>query len=130
MTTLQIVLLVLVFVAVDFAVVGGVIYAATSELREFSSKYPPHEPRPNAIRKEFQSFKIGIVGLGGCIHVAVDEDFLHLSPAWVARRFGMKPMSIPWERIEPKGPFFGRFRVTIDGTMISGPKWCFELLER
>lgn len=129
MTTPQIILFVSVFVVMDLTIIGAVIYAASGEIREFAIKFPAKEPRPDAVRREFQSFKIGIVGLGGCIHVAVDEDFLHLSPAWFARAIvRMKPVSIPWDKIESKGPRFGRFRVQVENTTIVGPTWCFEVL--
>lgn len=129
MTTPQIILLVSIFVVMDLTIIGAVIYAASGEIREFATTFPAKEPRPDAVRKEFQSFRIGIVGLGGSIHVAVDEDFLHLSPAWFARAVvRMKPVSIPWDKIESKGPRFGRFRVQVGTTPIVGPKWCFAPL--
>jgi hypothetical protein len=128
MTPLQIVLLVLVFVAVDFAIIGGIMYAVTSELRELARRLPAREPKPGAVREEFQSFRIGMVGLGGCIHVAVDEDCLHLFPALVPRKMGVKAMSIPWERVvvEKRGRRW--VVVSVDGTRIKGPTWCFEVV--
>lgn len=130
MTAGQIILLVGAIVVGDVILVGVVIYGVSAGLRSFSARWPAREPGAGAVRREFQSFKIGIVGLGWSVHVAVDEDHLHLSPAWLARRVGMRAMSIPWEAVTPGRSLLGGREVEVDGMVIRGPRWCLELAER
>jgi hypothetical protein len=67
--------------------------------RPWAREYPPHPPAPDAVRRRFQSFRVGMMNLGGAIHVAVDEDHLHLTPVRVLRWIGMSPISVPWGSI-------------------------------
>lgn len=94
---------------------------------DIAGKHPPDEPAPDAIRRGFQSFSCGLLNMGWCVHVATDENYLHLRPALLMRIFGTKPTSIPWEaidRVEGKG----RYRTAHLGmTSFRGPAWCLEL---
>lgn len=130
MSTSQTIVFVCVLVFGDLIVVGALLYAAASSVRSFSRKFPAVEPRADAVRKEFQSFRFGILSLGSSIHVAVDEQHLHLFPAWMARKLGMKAMSIPWSAIEYKGTFLRYAKTRIGGEDVSGPMWAFELAKR
>lgn len=107
-------------------VVGAVVDANWNPLAE---KFPPMAPAPNVVSRSFQSFKVGVLNLGGCIHAAVDDSYLHLSPSWLARRMRAKAMSIPWSAmtaIEGRGR--GRAVNIRDlGVTIRGPRWCLEL---
>ena len=89
--------------------------------------YPAVEPAPDAVRRNFQSFGIGIVNMGLSIHVAVDETYLHLTPFRLWRLLGASPASIPWSVMEPVGSS-GRV-VRFDGRRMDGPKWCMELAQ-
>ncbi len=120
--------IVLMFLAMDAIIVSSLMRAARDALRDLARGRAPVEPGPGAVRKEFQSFKIGIINLGYSIHVAVDASYLHLYPSLTARWIGMAPMSIPWEEIRVK-------RVTrlsgvstmIGKHSVSGPKWCMAM---
>lgn len=130
MSTGQIILLVCVVTFGDLILVGGLLYAASSTLREFGAKFPGVPAREGAVRKEFQSFKFGIMSMGASIHATVDEDHLHLDPAWIARKLGMRRVSVPWGAIEYKGEFLRTSRVRIAGEDVSGPTWALGMAKR
>jgi hypothetical protein len=129
MTGGQIALLVGLILLIDLMVVGAICYAVSQTMRDISSKFPPSDPRPDAVRRRFQSFKFGLVNLGWCVHVAVDDRHLHLSPTRLARWLGMRAMSVPWEAIEVvgKATIGSSIRVRIAGEEILGPAWCLNL---
>jgi hypothetical protein len=116
--------------AIELAVVMGIIVPALvrGSWGTLERRFPPRAPAPDAVRREFQSFSFGMLNLGSSVHVAVDGECLHLFPAWLARRLGCGPMSVPWEAIRPLGP--GAFRTSkamIGATRVTGPAWCLEL---
>lgn len=89
--------------------------------------WPPREPGPDAVRRNFQSFSLGLLNLGLSIHVAADDEHLHLTPARLIRWMGAIPASIPWNAMQPMG---GRKATAVKlghHTMI-GPRWCMELV--
>lgn len=92
-----------------------------------SARYPRREPAPDAVRKNFQSFKFGLVNAGLSVHVAVDEHYLHLYPAAILRWAGVRAASVPWSAIQLKGKWGPYRRAKIDGIDISGPRWCLDL---
>jgi len=124
MTGGQIALLVGLILLIDSVVVGSIFYAVSQTMRDLSSKFPPMEPLPDSVRRRFQSFKIGLINLGWCVHVAVDERYLHLTPTRLARWFGVRAMSVPWEAIEVvgKAAFGSSIRVRIAGEEILDPR--------
>ncbi len=91
----------------------------------------PHQPVDGqAVRKRFQSFRLGMLNLGFSIHVAVDERHLHLEPAAWMRKLGARPVSIPWERIEVVKRGKGAWMTARIGPYtLAGPAWCLELAE-
>ena len=89
--------------------------------------YPPVEPAAYAERRSCQSFSVGLLNLSLSIHAAVDDNFLHLTPASLLRIFGARGASIPWNACEPsKKAVLGTHSVTINGNIINGPAWCLE----
>ncbi len=93
--------------------------------------HPPREPAEDAVRRRFQSFGLGIVNMGFSIHVAADEQYLHLTPVLPLRLFGAMPCSIAWSALEPvrRGNRPVRAaRLRPGGYLLSGPKWCMELV--
>lgn len=129
MSAAAIVLFISLIVVVDglilFVLVPRVVKAAWEPI---GGRFPPVEPAPNAVRREFQSFKIGLLNLGWSVHVAVDEEHLHLFPAWLPRVWGMTAASVPWPEITDKGPsLFGQRKVRVRQTVLIGPAWCLEL---
>ncbi len=115
--------------AAGFVCLGGIVVLAAAAFhllwRPMLAPFPPQEPAPDAVRRRFQSFGIGIVNMGCSIHVAVDEHYLHLVPLAIWRALGARPASIPWSAMEPVGTS-GRV-VRVAGHRLDGPKWCLEL---
>jgi hypothetical protein len=91
--------------------------------------HPAVEASPDAVRREFQSFRLNMLNLGLSVHVTVDDAHLHLSPAAIIRRVGAKPMSIPWEAIEVEGHGFTRssMKAKVGSVSLYGPAWCLSL---
>jgi hypothetical protein len=123
----QIALIVGLFVAIDLAVIGTVFSMVGATLRPLVSAFPPVPPAPDAVRRRFQSFRFDMLNFGGCIHVAADERCLHLFPSWLARRFGMRDMSVPWSELQRTGGKGKWVEVKLRGVTIRGPAWCMNL---
>jgi hypothetical protein len=71
------------------------------------------------------------MNFGLCIHVAVDETHLHLTPARVLRWVGAGPISVPWESIRVKKTSRnGKWTTAFFGPLsVMGPTWCLQLAE-
>lgn len=120
--------IVFLFVAMDAMLVGTLIKWARDAMRELARGHPPVEPAPEAVRRSFQTFRVGIVNLGLSVHVAADASHLHLYPSRMARWVGMVPMSIPWEEIRVKASsgLTGTWAM-IGKQHVQGPRWCMAL---
>lgn len=125
--TLGIVAIIALFVVVDFIVVRMVLRAGWSTVADGFEARPV---RPDAVRREFQSFKFGTYKFGHCVHVAVDEEYLHLLPAAVLRWAGIRAVSIPWGRIALEREGANRVKVRIGKTHVTGPAWCLGMATR
>lgn len=91
--------------------------------------YPKRNPLPGAVTRNYQSFGLGIVNMGGSIHAAVDDDHLHLTPLAVWRWLGARPTSIPWSVLSPVGRTGRVARVGGPrGCKLEGPAWCMSLV--
>ncbi|MBM4113302.1 MAG: hypothetical protein FJ253_07995 [Phycisphaerae bacterium] len=97
--------------------------------RPMLGQFDRQQPSLDAVRRRYQSFSIGIVNMGFSIHVAVDDEFLHLEPLWPWQVLGAMPVSIPWSALSPAPRdainLFGR-AVRVNGHTLVGPKWCLE----
>ncbi len=93
--------------------------------------YPPLEPSPDAVRRNFQSFRFGLLNFGLSIHVAADDEHLHLIPAKLLRWCSARPISIPWDRIQVEKRSSRRtmIQARVDGKQLMGPAWCLELAD-
>jgi len=91
-------------------------------------QWPPREPAPDAVRRNFQSFSLGLINLGLSVHVAADDHFLHLQPASLIRLMGAVSTSIPWTAMEPMAGRRGT-AVKLGAHTFVGPRWCMELVE-
>lgn len=121
-------ILITLFVVIDTIVVWAILRSCGLMLRQLGEGHPAVEPEPGAVRKEFQSFKIGMMNMGYSIHVTVDASYLHLDPSLTARWVGMPRMSIPWSevRLVRRGRYGGT-QVKIGRQTVYGPRWCLEL---
>ncbi|MFN0134315.1 MAG: hypothetical protein ACKVW3_17515 [Phycisphaerales bacterium] len=119
------------FVLMDLIIASLVIRAVmNASVVPLARRFPPRPVLERHVRREFQSFKFGLMSLGGCLHVTADSQHLHLAPAWFARRFGMTPMSIPWDAIELRRVRRSTATVRINampGLNVLGPRWCLEI---
>jgi hypothetical protein len=88
------------FVAIDAIVISSIFYVLGQSLRDLSNAFPTQTELPGTPRKEFQSMSIGLMNLGGCIHVSLDGNHLHLHPTRFARMMKMTTASIPLACIE------------------------------
>lgn len=118
------------FFVMDAAIVVLILRVTAHSWNSIAGKYPATEPAPDAVRRDFQSFRIGAINLGYSVHVIADETHLHLRPARILRLLGGRPSSIPWEEIVPleRAALGGRF-ARIAGKTITGPRWCIDLAD-
>jgi len=119
------------FVVIDLCVMCVVITAFVAPVRELGKQFPPTPPAAGAVRRNFQSFRFGVLNAGSAIHVAVDDRCLHLSPSWLMRLMRMPAMSIPWAnvRLIHRGKRATRVRIESERERmeVKGPTWCLEL---
>src|SRR5436305_593161 len=87
----------------DAIVVGAIMTGVGHMMADLVRAFPPQEPAADAVRRRFQSFKIGYVSCGWSMHVAADDRYMHLTPARFVRWFGVRALSIPWDQIEITG---------------------------
>ena len=131
MTAPVITLLVTIFVITDLVVIGAVFHLAGQSWRELSLPFPAQPVEPDGVRKNFQSFKLGMINLGMCVHVAVDARHLHLYPALFMRvTMRAAPCSIPWSAIALKPgqkPTRRMLAAKVGKQELLGPRWCMEL---
>ncbi len=121
-----------IIIAFDLLVAATIISLLfRSSWKPLEIHFPAQTPSETSYGRKFQSFSIGLVSYGFSIHVVIDDQYLHLSPAWIASRFGLRPISIPWEAIQPLSPTLpigNTAKVLVRKQTITGPKWCLELL--
>lgn len=93
--------------------------------------YPAQTPAADAVRRNFQSYRIGLLNLTCMIHTAVDDRFLHLMPAKLLRWLGAQPFSVPWSsiRILKRSRIGDWIAAEVDGRRIFGPAWCLKLAD-
>ncbi len=94
-------LLVFAFILADVLVIGAILSIVFRRIwQPWVEKYPPQAVTEPSHTRKFQSFAVGQMNLGGCVHVTLDDRFLHLQPARPLHGLGLKPISIPWEAIQ------------------------------
>lgn len=129
MTTPQVLLLVGIFALVDLVVVGAVFQMAAHYWNELGKGCDYVQPRPGSVRKDFQSMKIGVFNYGSCLHIAVDENHLHLYPAKIIRWVGGRSFSIPWDKVEPDAsrPQRRLWPARVNGQKVLAPAWALRI---
>lgn len=117
-----------IIIAVDAVLIPSLLYGMISGYwQPIYKKHPATEPLPGAVARNFQSIRIELFNLGYCVHLTIDEQHLHIAPAWLLRVVGARTISLPWEAMQIKklGKRWGT--VKIGSTQITGPAWAFEL---
>ena len=89
--------------------------------------HPPTTPAPDALTRRRQGISVGLVNLGMCFTISVDEHALHMVPNRFGRVLGLRPASIPWDAIEAKKRGRLSSRVRVAGRDLTAPRWCLDL---
>lgn len=133
MSGVQIALLVALVLAVDAVVVWVIVRGAVGGWNKLAAEHAPTVPIEPSETRRFQSFALGLINLGFCIHVTADPERLHLTPVLPMRVLGLRPLSLPWSAIELK-PAGRRKRWRTarlgPGLDLHGPAWALGLAER
>jgi hypothetical protein len=129
MTVPQVLLLVGMIVLVDVVIVSAVFKFSASIWNSLGKNCGSVEPSPGAVRKDFQSIKVGVFNFGACAHIAVDEDHLHMYPAWIVRASGGHAFSIPWSLVVPDASHPARrtWPARINGQRVQAPAWAMRI---
>ncbi|KAA0217210.1 MAG: hypothetical protein DYG94_01780 [Leptolyngbya sp. PLA3] len=121
-------LLVVGGIVLEFGVIVLVLRGLMrSSLGRLSDQFPFTEPEAGAVRRNFQSFSIGLVNAGYSIHVAVDDHSLHLMPAAILRWCGVRACSVPWSEVRVLKRVGSYRKARIGGVNLYGPGWCLDL---
>jgi len=126
----QVATVVVIFILVDLIIIPLVIRAVVaSSWGSLERAWPGRPVGGGAVVREFQSVRIGSSNFGGCVHIAVDDRFLHLMPARFIRWFGAGPVSVPWESLTDVRPVRGGAYASAaaGGTRLTAPAWALEL---
>ncbi len=126
-----IILVVAIAVALELVVFTAVFYGLRLAWQSAVGRFPRRAPAPDAVSRRFQSFRLGLFNLGGCIHASADEAHLHLEPVGLLRRIGLRPASVPWDAIKVvRRSRSGRWAsVRIGSHTLQGPAWCLDLAD-
>jgi hypothetical protein len=127
MTSWQIALAVVAFLIFDMTILTLVLRIAAQGWHAIADACPPRPEREPSLRRNFQGVSINALNLGGCVHIAIDADHLHVQPALVARWLGIRPASIPRAALTVEGTFLStvRWKVkSVPGTTLRLPSWC------
>lgn len=96
-------------------------------------RFPARPQSPDAVIQSMQSFGLGrFMRWNNFLHIAADEECLHVIPPKMIRLFGAGPISVPWERFADVRPaMLGMMIGTLDdGTKIVAPGWALRLAEK
>jgi hypothetical protein len=98
--------------------------------RPIERDWPARPALPGAVMRSFQSIWFGTFAqFTGCVHIAVDEQCLHVTPMAPMRWVGARTISIPLDAITDVRQSFvpGVMRARLGRRHISGPAWCLRL---
>lgn len=128
---MQTAVFVIIFLAVDGLIIGCAFWALAMEWNSLARTYPAREPKPDAIRRRYQSCSLGIFNLGWCTHITTDDEYLHIHPALFLRMCTSRSLSVSWDDVIPgKHLFFGRFRkFKLGKKTMTAPSWAVDLAE-
>jgi hypothetical protein len=130
-----IILLVLGWLIFDTMIVCAIVSSAMAPIKNLAFAYPimpMHEPNT---RRKFQTVRVGMAGFGKCVHFTIDQEYVHVDPAMIARWFGFRAMSLPRKLIVPTGkePGFqtrGLVEVQVGKAKMWIPGWVVGEIQR
>lgn len=127
MTTTQVVLLVSALIVVDGVVLVGVRAWVRSIFEELARAFPSRPASHGARRKRFQSLAVNSTNFGGCVAIAVDDEYVHFQPMSLARLFGALDFSVPRSALtDTKASFRGHRKAKLGKWTIAASGWAFE----
>jgi hypothetical protein len=95
----------------------------------FLMAFPPKPILQDHLRRNYQSYSIGIFNLGWCIHTVIDDEHLHLIPIRLLQWFGCSKVSVPWDQVHEHpspGKSKSMVRVKIANQVVYGPRWALD----
>lgn len=107
-------------IAVVYALLRGPVQDVFNRLHV---KFPLQPIGAQAVHRNFQSVKKGIVNLGFCVHFAVDDQYVHVKPAALLRWVGAKASSVPVELVSAKQSDTSYAEIVFDDVTLVGPTW-------
>lgn len=127
-------LIIVVVLLIDAFVIGAIFYGLIGgQFRDLAQRYPARTPREGSVRRNFQSIRLGMINLGGCVHLEVDEDALHVHPTAFLRWLKAPGFSVPWEDVrylkERGSLIWVRLGAGASSLDMVGPRWCLELAQ-
>lgn len=125
------VLIVAIFIAVDAVVLLAIRAWVKMTFAELAAAFPPVEPEAGAVVRRYQGISIDNLNFGWCFVVSVDERAVHFAPMRLARWFGARAFSVPWDAVNLAGKRRGKWlqRARIGKWEITGPAWALKLAE-
>jgi len=125
------ILIVTMFIAVDGLVVWAIRQWVKHTFAELAAAFPAGQPGPGAVSKRYQGISIDSLNFGWSFVVAADEQAVHFAPMWIARVFGARSFSVPWDAVKLQGKRRGRWfqRAKIGRWELLGPAWALKLAE-
>lgn len=129
---MNVALIIVMVVLIDAFVIGAIFYGLIGgQFRDLARRYPARTPREGSVRRDFQSIRLGMINLGGCVHLEVDEDALHVHPTAFLRWLRAPGFSVPWDQVRSLKDRGAQILVRLGSgpgaVEMSGPRWCLEL---
>lgn len=125
------ILIVAIFLAVDAVVLLAIRAWVKMTFAELAAAFPPVDPSPGAVTRRYQGISVDNLNFGFCFIVTVDEHGVHFAPMRLARTFGARGFSVPWDAVNMQGRRRGRWmqKARIGKWEITGPAWALKLAE-
>jgi len=127
MPSTHVLLIVGLFLVIDSMVLGAIIAMVRQKFKLLVAKYPPQPSRPGSVTRRFQSIALDSFNFGWCVHLTVDDAFMHIVPTRFARFFGGAPLSIPWDAISISKRGRWNHTARLGAVKLIAPAWCLDL---
>lgn len=127
MNTREMIVLASAVVVVDACVFFGLRMWIKSKFEPLMKAFPRRPARTGAVRKRWQSFAVDSTNFSNCIAIAMDDEYMHVQPMWLARVLGAPELSVPRSAItNTKQAHFGYATAKVGQWTIAAPGWALE----
>lgn len=125
------IVIVTIFLAVDSVVLLAIRAWVKMTFVELAAAFPAATPSAGAVTRRYQGISIDSLNFGWCFVVSVDDRAVHCAPMRLARWFGARAFSVPWDAVNLAGKRRGRWlqRARIGKWHLTGPAWALKLAE-